>query len=450
MIKAIFDLAKIFLLIGLAAVLVGVSGKTHIDVQAYSIEVSTGVFLLCLLVIVALLLFLGRLFYDFMRLPSDIKMSIRSRRQSKGYQALITSIAASSAGDYAQAYHQAKRAYRLLPQEQTAIALLLKAQAADYLGHHRDSTASYQALLANKNSAFLGLKGLMNQSLDQGDQVQALLFAREALTQQPRQPLLIKAVYELELANRLWGDALIHLKAVHGTKVYGDVEYCQAMQVLYLILAQDAHGQGRFSEEMSGLKKAYALDVYFIPAAVMLAYAYIRRGKYLKARGIVKKIWCAHPHPDLLPVWEELFPSNTVKGDVGIAKLKWFEWVLSFQPENVDALCACAQAAMDAGLWGEARGFLERASLIRPTVKVYTLWSVLEERMSRHDSAKLYKEKALRAVSDAAWICAKTHRVFDRWVGVVEPEGYFNSLVWGFVPEKTVIASSAAGLIEKR
>lgn len=442
MIRALFDLLKVILLVGVAVFLVSQPGSVRLEWRDYTVTMPTGVLLLiglALMVFVSTITWWGN---EVVRWPKDLKRRIQDRRRARGHQALVRSISASSAGDYKQAYTYAQRAEKLLPDSESALPLLLKAQAAEWSGRRDDSLQAYQSLLGYEDSSFLGLKGLMQHSMDVGDRAQALLFAREAVERQPGQALLMKSVYDLEIGNRLWSDALVSAKRLHGTKVIEKSKLSSDEQVLYLILADQALAEDRKEESFQALKHAYKRDVYFVPAVVRLASAYIQRGKILTARQIVQKAWKRHAHPDLIPVWDLLLPK--AKGDAGLARLKWFEWILSLNPNSPDGMLAVAQAAIDAGLWGEARVFLSRAEKIRPSAKLYRLWAYLEEMSSRSETAKVWLEKAQMAAPDAAWICSKTGRRFENWIAVVEPEGYFNTVIWAEAVETGISVVSEA------
>ena len=70
-----------------------------------------------------------------------------------------------------------------------ALTLLLSAQAAQLTGDREGAARTFTAMLEDDQMAFLGLRGLIAQSLRDGNQVRALEYAERAFAHRQRQRL---------------------------------------------------------------------------------------------------------------------------------------------------------------------------------------------------------------------------------------------------------------------
>jgi HemY protein len=90
-----------------------------------------------------------------------------------------------------------------------------------------------------------------------------------------------------------------------------------------------------------------------------------------------------------------------------------------------------ARAAMAAGLWGEARSFLRRASEIEESAALFKLYSELEDRTGGdRDSVRDWLLKASSAPQAKVWVCLQSGLIYADWSPVAEPHGSFNTIVW--------------------
>ncbi len=435
MLRSIWYLLKILIVIGFAVFLAVQPGTLEVTWREYTFRnVHLGAVAVTLfLIILVVAMFAGAL-YRLMALPKEMARRHREKRRTRGYRALVGSLSAAAAGDHKHAYYLAHRAQTLLPDDESGIPLLLQAHASKGRGHTAGTDEAFQALLKNADTALLGAHGLMQRAMIEGDFAQALKLARDVLARQPRNPALLKPVYDLEIRNRLWNEALATLDKAASKKVVARHEADHDRTAIYTLLGDQAKVAGRTEEAFKFYKKACALSPGFAPAVDRLARNWLERGQRLRALDLVKKAWIANPHPDLLPLWDMLTPQG--EKDPRAARYRWFEWVQEFHPDKAFAVLALAKVAIEEGLWGEARTALVRAEKIEPSAQLYRLWVMLEERTgNKPENIRQWLDRAAIAPPNKSWTCQKTGRHFDHWVAVVEPEGFFNTVVWG---ERTV------------
>lgn len=347
----------------------------------------------------------------------------------------FVSVAAGNAKD---ATKFAKETRKFLPKEQ-GLPLLLEAQAARLRGEEGKAKEIFRELLKDRDAAFFGIRGLLKSAIDEGNKAKALDYANQALALNPKQPWIIKTVYDLQLQNRKWDDALATAKKAIK---FGAIEKERATKDHIAILLHRARADdlsGLSSEAVKKLEQAYKLDKCFVPTFLLLAKLYMKQGKNRKVKSMLNKIWQAHPHPDLIPFWIDIAPENTDKKPM--KQLHFFEKVLALKPDSVDGQIAIARVAMDAGLWGEAKAYLAAAEKIQPLAEIYRLYADIERQSTKNEEmVRNWLLKASEAPAGKVWHCTLTGHIYDRWSAIAEPHGAFNTIEWGH-PERNLDTS---------
>ena len=116
--------------------------------------------------------------------------------------------------------------------------------------------------------------------------------------------------------------------------------------------------------------------------------------------------WALAPHPDLAALYLKASGENDPLKRVGIARK-----LVARKPDDLESQLVLAQASLEAGLWGEARRYLQAAGGTNPTVRVCRMMAEVEER-AQSDQAKMHEwlAKAATAPADKAWRCSACAR----------------------------------------
>ena len=436
MIRAVFFIVKIALLSVIAIWVAEREGDVSFvwhgtDGIENKIHINLGLFLLGALLVMLLALTLFRIFKGAADFPKIWARYRDYKTREKGYRALTLGLTAVAAGDSKTANYQAFRAEKFMPQESEALTLLLQAQSARLAGDEERANQSFAKLVAHKDASFLGVRGLLQSAMDRADYGHALDVSREALALHPRQPWILKITYELEIRQRHLDAAL---KTLYRAEKEGAISPEKAMgdKIAMLLYQADKDvEQGRMDQARRRLEKAYKYSESNIPTVLRLARYCLQNGKRSRAVKLIEKAWRVNTHPDLVPLWESAMPKS--RKDQNIARLQWFERLLKLNPQSSIGHMAVAKAAMDAGLWGEARNYLDKAEEIRPGRKVYQLYALLAEKQGEsHEIVQNYLEQAAEASQEKVWVCRETGRIYENWQAYAEPHGSFNTIVWGF------------------
>ena len=405
--------------------------KGTVDVvwNDYTISLHLGIFLLFLTLFTLVAVAFFRIAGMIVGAPASMSRRRRERNRKKGFQALTRGFVAIAAGDGKKATTYAKDVRYLLPDE-TGLPLLLEAQAARLRGEEGAAQESFEKLLGDKDAAFFGIRGLLKSSLDQGDSVKALAYAKTALDKNPKQPWILKSVYDLELQNHHWHAAMNTLERVRKFKAIDEAQARKDEIALLMILADEDRIASNENAWLKKIERAAKIDPGFTPAAQKLAAHYLTKSKNGKVASVIERAWKINPHPDLVVLWDRISPEN--KSSDPLRRLRWFEKLVAIKPDSADGQLAAAKAAMDAGLAGEAKAYLTMAESLRPTSQVYRLRADLEQITTRNATLiREWMDKAAEAAPDAVWYCTLTRHIYDRWSPVAEPHGSFNTIEWG-------------------
>jgi len=439
MFRALWYIVKILILVGISVFLLVQPGEININWKEYQITVQLGYAAVALLVLVFFVSLISEVVTRLSLWPKHLARSRLEKNRAKGYRALMKSLSSAAIGDQKSAYDLARRAQKFLSEDESGLPLLLQAQAMSRQGNGPAQENSYKLLLKNADTALLGLQGLTQNAILAGEFDKALALARKAYLENPKNSNLAKAVYDLEIRNHLWNDALVTLDK---NKKFLRSEDDMDRSVIYIILGDMAKDQNRPDEAIAFYKRAYKNNSNFPPASTRYINALIGNSERRKALSILEKSWKMNAHPSYIPLWQALVPEQKV-GKPN-ARFRWFQWIVEFHSESEVAHLALARVAIEEGLWGDARAALAQAEKLGKSAEIYKLWVLLEEKTTnKPDVIRQWLDRAYQAKPCGTWLCPKSNKKFAEWQAIVEPEGFFNSLVWitdNQKPESTIIS----------
>ncbi len=440
MLRALFFAIKVGLFVAVAVWVARRPGTIEINWLDYKITAEIGVVLLIMLVALVFILFLHRLVLAIAGLPALFRRYLREMRQKKGYSALARGLSAVAAGDRESAGQNAAKARRYMPQDQGLI-FLLEAQAARLRGHEDEARTTFRKMLDNKDTAFLGLRGLLVHALESGNQAEALEIARRGLQSYPRQPWLLEMAYGLEIRKKDWQAATRTLAKGARLNVFTPSRVRSDKGAMLVAQAMEQDGG---KNAVALLKKAYKGDPAFIPAAELLADLYIKAGNHQAARRVICRTWAIDPHPDLVPLWMRMVPAPRKKDSPAKQALLWLDKLIDVNSFGDRAMLEAAQIAMDASMPNEARQYLAAAEKIMAGSRYYMLMAMLEEQNGDPEQAAHYRSLAADAPAGKVWTCRESGKIYERWMPFVPPHQSFNTMIWGYPHERTTLPVALA------
>jgi HemY protein len=439
MFQVIWYLVKILIFMGLIVGAISLQGQSVIAWNDYKLTTQTGYLVAGSLILLFLLLGLYSFIVTLITWPSRLKEKSKEKKRQKGMQHLLKSLSASAAQDAKHAYYHAVKAKQFLPPSDQGLAVLLQAHSARLSGQTQNAQHAFEELAQSDDTVLLGSQGLIQNSILKGDYDEALRLAQQSSQKYPKNYHLLRPVYELQLRKKVWSDALSTLQKLRKYHVLKNEEGLENERSLWLLIADtipaDCTDPVLMRNRLKSLEKAYKCDKKFAPSVEKLASCYHQFHKDSSAISLIKSFWrqenvtgdvlrVAKLYHSLAPKKFQNSPATLYKWALQLAELDQ-------KSPKFETYLFLSHVATEQGLFGEARTYLAKAEKIAPRQSVYQGWIKLEEKSeNRHAVIRQWQDRKDKAEADRTWVCTKTARIFQEWQGVVEPDGFFNSLVW--------------------
>ncbi len=389
-----------------------------------------------LLVLVWLLLKLASLLIAVLKFINGDETAISRHfdrnRQEKGYRALTEGMMALASGDGNTAMSRASKAERYLKKPE--LTTLLTAQAAELSGNRAKAEEAYKRLVANKDTRFVGVRGILRQKLVDGDTETALKLAETAFGLKPAHPEIQDALLQLQTQKADWtgARATLNAKLKHGT-LPRDV-HKRRDAVLALSEAREVAEEGRDIAAREIAIEANRLSPHLVPAAVMAAHSYIDQGNKRYAARVIRKAWDAQPHPDLAAVFAAIEPDETPT-----QRRKRFDKLIKLKPDHREARLLDAELHIAKEDFPAARRALGDLAESDPDARVLTVMAAIERGEGAPDAVvKGWLARALTAPRGPQWICDKCLHIHADWVPACENCHAFDTLAWKSPPASSI------------
>jgi HemY protein len=391
-------------------------GRIAFDVGPYNVQTSDSIALTSLLLLFVVLYLLVRLIVLVVMVPRAGSLWRGARRRKAGEQAVTRALVALAAGEKGDARREASRARSLLGD--TPQTLLLTAEAGRLAGRDDEATTALHALAARKDSALLGLRGLLAKAISQEQWAEAAALARRAEAAHPGAAWLRHERAQLAIRAGHWAEAL-GLAAPDGPK---------ASLAVGAALAETNPDR---AEKLA--RQALKADPSFTPAVVALAGLLRARDKEKAAQTVLADGWKRAPHPDiatfaLAPVTDKLERARAA------------QQLTSGLPDHPETHLLLARTSLDAGVVGEARRHLD--ALQKSGMDQRRMWLLLaeleEEDRGDTEAGRLAQRDALRraavASPDPVWRCSACHSPQVVWRAACPVCHTPGSLLWSSDP----------------
>lgn len=435
--------------LALAAGLLSESGETlRLIVAGWEFTIGpVQAVVLAVLVILAvwlLLKVLGLLGATFRFLNGDetaLSRYFDRNRERKGYRALSEAMMALASGEPRLALTRAQNAERLLGKPE--LTTLLVAQAAEAAGDRKRATEAYKTLLSDDATRFVGVRGLLQQKLAEGDREVALKLAEKAFELRPKHAETQDILLKLQSDAGDWSGARLTLGAKLKAGALPKDVYRRRDAVLALQQARTVFDDSASIEAREAAIEANRLSPDLIPAAAMAARGYIAKGDRRNATRVLKKAWEVLPHPDLAAAFAEIEPDETPQ-----ERLKRFRALTGLRPDNDETRMLLAELLVAAEDFPAARRALEDVPSRAPTQRSLAILAAIARGEGADDLiVRDLVTKAIAAPRGPQWVCDKCHAIHDGWQPVCDNCGSFDTLSWKTPPANAAASPVIAELL---
>lgn len=351
-------------------------------------------------------------------------------RKRRGLEALTEGFLALAAGEGEKAVTRARKAEKLL--EGRALTNLLMAQAAQTKGNGALAADYYKRLLDDDRARFVGILGLMQQKLAEGDRVKARKLAEKALALQPLHAATQDTLLQLQVQDGDWQGARRTLTEIkRAGRLPKDVFLRRdAVLTLQQSAQQSEGGATDLAQDLA--IEANAASPALVPAAVGAARALIARDKGSAAAKVLKKAWRLAPHPALAQAYAEIEP-----GEPPADRVRRFEKLLSLN-EGDEARLIRAELLIAAEDFPAARRAIGTLHETAPSQRVFTIMAAIERGEGSDDAVvRGWLARALTAPRGAQWVCDKCQHLHADWAPVCENCEGFDTLSWRSPPDSS-------------
>ncbi len=434
MMRSLFLFLWIALLVFAAVWFARNPGRVAIEMQGLRIDMSLGILALIIALLAIIAAVVSRFWGAIRRAPGRFLDARRSGRQQRGYRALTQGMVAVAAGDVSEARRWARKADALL--DEPPLTMLLSAQAAQLGGEEAAARRYFESMLDHKDTAFLGVRGLLMQAIKADDKPEALRLAERAYKLRPTTGWVIDQLFELQVESGLWVDANQTIGAAIRQKAIPAATARRRRAAVLLEQSRVAEAEGDSDAAASRAREALDLAPTLIPATVALAHLFKARGRAARGAKLIEEAWARSPNPELATAYGQIIGETDP-----LARVKRFQRLFSFRPDHPESHVALAAASLEAKLWGEARKHLTSAAGDAPTARICRMMAELEE--SEHGNtaqSRQWLARATTAAADEAWVCKDCGAVAGAWSALCGNCAAFDSLAWQAPPRAARLA----------
>ncbi|MEM8571173.1 MAG: heme biosynthesis HemY N-terminal domain-containing protein [Pseudomonadota bacterium] len=390
--------------------------------------IALGLLIVAAIVVLKILGFLVALSRFLLGDETALSRYFNRARERQGYRALSEGMIALAAGDSPQAVKQAAKAERLLGRRE--VTDLVQAQAAELSGNSRKATGYYKAMLADDRTRFVGVSGLMQQKLEEGDTEKALALAKKAFALRPDNPALLGKLFDLQSQQADWAGARDTLNASLQAKMLPRDVATRRDAVLSLADARAAAEEGNIARRNDAALQANKLAPTLVPAAVLASQVYVEKQMARKAQKVLVRTWAANPHPDLAAAFAAIVPDETPE-----ERLRRFRLLIDAAPKATESRLLSAELSLAAEDFPAARKALGDLVETEPTTRSLALMAAIERGLGAPEAeVRAWLAKAIDAPRGPQWVCEVCGNVEPVWVPVCSSCGAFDTLVWKTPP----------------
>ena len=362
-------------------------------------------------------------------------------RERKGYKALSEGMMALASGEPRLALTRAQNAERLLGKPE--LTTLLVAQAAEAAGDRKRATEAYKTLLKDDATRFVGVRGLLQQKMAEGDREVALKLAEKAFELRPRHAETQDLLLQLQSDAGDWSGARSTLGAKLRAGTLPKDVYRRRDAVLALQQARTVFDDAASIDAREAAIEANRLSPDLIPAAAMAARGYMAKGDRKNATRVLKKAWEVLPHPDLAAAFAEIEPDEGAQD-----RLKRFRTLTNARPDADESKMLLAELLVATEDFPAARRALDDVATRAPTQRSLAILAAISRGEGAEDSiVRDLVARAIAAPRGPQWVCDKCHAIHDGWQPVCDNCGSFDTLSWKTPPANAAASPVLAELL---
>jgi HemY protein len=369
-----------------------------------------------------------------------LRRYLNRRAERKGVDAMGQSLVALAAGEGRLALARAEKAAKYLDRPEATQVLV--AQAALAAGNTARAGEAFKAMLGAPETRFVGIRGLMQQKLAEGDTETALKLAEKAVALKPRHAETQATLLKLQQEQKDWSGARSTLGAqLKAGSLPRDV-YRRRDAVLALQQARGVFDEGATIEAREAAIAANRQSPDLIPAAAMAARALADKGDRKGATRVIKKAWSVLPHPDLAAAFADIEPDESPA-----RRIRRFKDLIG-KDMGEEAMLTMAELYIADEDFPAAKRAMGDITTRHPTRRAMALMAAIARGEGADDQVvRGWLARAVIAPRGAQWVCNTCHAVHATWAPICDNCGGFDTLAWAEPAETPVDPARTAAVL---
>jgi HemY protein len=371
-------------------------GAMTLQIGSYTVQAPVSVIVVALLLFALVIYIVFRLIHAVFGMGQAMRHAGGRSARRKGEQEITNTLVALAAREGDEARRHAQRAIKFLGE--TSHTLLLAAYAGINAGKQQEATEAFEKLAARKDSAFLGLRGLLTQAMEAGDWSRANDLAKQAEAAHPGVGWVRAERTHLAVRTGDWHEALLlnRDQAPHAA-----------------LAAAAANVEEDRGKALKLARDAFKRDPALTAAALAYANCLREANREKMAQDVLRQAWAKNPHPELATAALAPAPDR-------MAKLHTGEALVKDAPDNAESHLLLARLSLEAGNIADAEKHAiaaERAGMTRR--ELYVLQADIAEAAGTDEAHQARYREAMRRAStadpDPAWVCENCGVTHATW-----------------------------------
>lgn len=423
-----------------------------VDWRLYNLEFSVPEAMLLVLLFVAVVDFLNRIFRRLLSLQvreaykSNYAESVKENEAidvlagkisekiiidrkdfDKSLLYVLRAMTSITAGDMKEARANIRALKKLIGKDPIIDVLTMKI----YKGEKDfDSMEKLSAkLMKNEDIQIVGMKAAVEAQMQKKEFAEALATANKAFELRQDLYWVIESAFELRAKAGDWDGAMQVLDAGIKKKIVPAEKHKRLKAIVFYERALEARKKGDDVNFFRLCSQAIEADDTLVPAALAMAQYYVENdNQFRKAAKVLTTAWKKNPTDEIAYAYLNLYPKDDVLAR--IQKMETFALLNGLRPSLNNRILA--ELCSEAGLWGKAKGEIEVFLINNPcTRKVAELIAKHEEYYNNDkNAAKEWREKVKTMADDGEWVCESCGETSHEWHSVCPSCGAFGQERW--------------------
>jgi len=427
---------KLAIICALAVFLTLYPGTVALEWLGYKVDMPIAILFTIFFAFTALCILFHHIWIKIWGIPLRYYQFLQKRRQNKGEKLLLESLTAIAAQQPEEAQSSIELAKVLLPNH--PLTVFIAAQSAHMLKDSAKAIGYFEKMVQDPNLSFLGLRGLILQAKEQEDWIKADHLLKQAMSIRADSPWVHQEILKNQIQlSKAGQDMAMTTGSVH--RVLPKQEWHKHQAILLWLKAEKSRDDLQAFRKLC--QKAHDLSPEFIVVAVNLAQSWIQTDHLSKAQRVLELTYKLNPHRELAYAWLSM-----VSGIEPIERYRYLEKLTNLSPSHPETWWVLAEAAFEAKLWGQARGYLNTILAYGENQSACRLMAEVEEGEYPGADSKIrdWWLRASMASKQEGWFCHDCLSPSEKWQSVCGHCGAAGKIEW-----RTFGWSSHAPLLTK-